>query len=31
MAFKTRAVNWLGVTSVERRDPQAALNEFEIP
>jgi len=24
-------VNWLGVTSVERRDPQAALYESEIP
>jgi hypothetical protein len=31
MALKTRAVNWQGVTSVERRDPQAALYESEIP
>jgi hypothetical protein len=31
MVFKTKAENWLGVTSVERRDPQAALNKFEIP
>jgi hypothetical protein len=31
MASKTRAVNWLGHTSVERQDPQAALYESEIP
>jgi hypothetical protein len=31
MASKTRAVNWLGHTSVEQQDPQAALYEPEIP